>query len=226
MTKHRFMRDRKHKVIAGVTGGMARKLRMNVKPVRIFLRLMMLLPPFFGFWFLVYMVTWIATPMDPRPERVKKRDHELPPAEATASDPAVEALEQVAGKVRLKLLLRQVSKPVHDKVLRVYTLLKETVPQARQNRAGLDYDIYTLRQTALEYFPETVETYLALPARYAREHRLSDGKTAEENLLEQLSLIEQSVEEVATGIYENDAKQVQIQGRFLADRLEREKILR
>jgi phage shock protein PspC (stress-responsive transcriptional regulator) len=219
------MRDRSHKVVAGVTGGIARKLRMNVKPVRIFLRLMMILPPFFGFWFLVYMVIWLATPIDPKLKRSNKRDDQLP-AEAPAGDPAVDMLEQVAGKVRLKFLLRQVSKPVHDKVLHVYTLLKETVPQTGQTRAGLDYDIYTLRQTALEYFPETVETYLNLPARYAREHRLSDGKTAEENLLEQLILIEQSVEEVATDIYENDAKRVQIQGRFLADRLEREKILR
>lgn len=226
----RFMRDRRHRVLAGVTGGIARMLRINVPAVRMLLRVIMLLPPFFVVAFWVYVFLWAVSPLEPPVAEVttEPADPHVAPegASETAVDPVIDKLEQLTNTVRFKYLQRQVSQPVYDKIVRIHSLFEEVLPQISRDNIALDYDAYTLRQTAVEYFPETVNTYLSLPTRQAREYRLSDGKTAEENLLEQLTLIEDTMEDVADSLYENDAQRVQIQGRFLADRLERDKVLR
>jgi phage shock protein PspC (stress-responsive transcriptional regulator) len=228
-TTPRFMRDRRHRVLAGVTGGIARMLRINVPAVRMVLRVIMLLPPFFVVAFWVYVFLWATTPLEPPVAEVTTEPadpHAAPAASEPAVDPVMDALEQLTNTVRFKYLQRQISQPVYDKIMRIHSLFEEVLPQISRDNIALDYDAYTLRQTAVAYFPETVNTYLSLPARQAREYRLSDGKTAEENLLEQLTLIEDTMEDVADSLYENDAQRVQIQGRFLADRLERDKVLR
>lgn len=233
----RFMRDRRHRVFAGVTGGIARMLRINVPAVRVVLRIIMLLPPFFVVSFWVYVFLWATTSLEPPVVEVttEAADPRVAPntisaeptaSAATAVDPVMDALEQLTNTVRFKYLQRHISQSVYDKIMRIHSLFEEVLPQISRDNIALDYDAYTLRQTAVSYFPETVNTYLSLPPRQAREYRLSDGKTAEENLLEQLTLIEDIMEDVADSLYENDAQRVQIQGRFLADRLERDKVLR
>ena len=228
-SKPRFMRDRRHRVLAGVTGGIARMLRINVPAVRILLRVIMLLPPFNVVAFWVYVFLWAVSPLEPPVAEVTTEPADpyvAPDTSEAAVDPVMDKLEQLTNTVRFKYLQRQVSQTVYDKIMRIHSLFEEVLPQISRDNIALDYDAYTLRQTAVEYFPETVNTYLSLPARQAREYRLSDGKTAEENLLEQLTLIEDTMEDVADSLYENDAQRVQIQGRFLADRLERDKVLR
>jgi phage shock protein PspC (stress-responsive transcriptional regulator) len=230
-SKPRFMRDRRHRVLAGVTGGIARMLRINVPAVRMVLRVIMLLPPFVVVTFWVYVFLWAVSPLEPPVAEVttEPADPRAAPeevSESAAVDPVMDALEQLTNTVRFKYLQRQISQNVYDKIMRIHSLFEEVLPQISRDNIALDYDAYTLRQTAVAYFPETVNTYLSLPVRQAREYRLSDGKTAEENLLEQLTLIEDIMEDVADSLYENDAQRVQIQGRFLADRLERDKVLR
>jgi len=81
-----------------------------------------------------------------------------------------------------------------------------------------DPNIYLIRQTALDYLPEALERYLALPERYADEPITSDGRTPHRSLLDQLELMDQKIREVADDIVRHDSDRLLVHGRFLHER--------
>ena len=83
---------------------------------------------------------------------------------------------------------------------------------------AIDPTVMLIRQTALHYLPEALNTYLALPRMYAERVPVQDGKTARDVLIDQLQLIAQKMRETATAVYHNDADQLLANARFLQDR--------
>ena len=62
---HRLFRDREHAMIAGVCAGIAEYFGLNRKGVRIATVLLLLLPPFFAFVVVSYVVLAIVLPVKP-----------------------------------------------------------------------------------------------------------------------------------------------------------------
>ena len=62
---HRLFRDREHAMIAGVCAGIAEYFGLNRKGVRVATVLLMLLPPFFAFVVVSYVVLAIVLPVKP-----------------------------------------------------------------------------------------------------------------------------------------------------------------
>ena len=81
--------------------------------------------------------------------------------------------------------------------------------------------LYDVRRIALEYLPDAVEHYLALPADLARTEPLLHGKTAQAVLHEQLDVLDHSLRQMLNSLYRNDAQAIAVHARFLKDKFDR-----
>lgn len=79
-------------------------------------------------------------------------------------------------------------------------------------------DVFTIRQTALHYLPETLDGYLKLPTAFRNIQPLQDGKTAKVMLVEQLTLLDGKMREIAENIVANDARALVANGAFLREK--------
>ncbi len=81
-----------------------------------------------------------------------------------------------------------------------------------------DPNLYNVKQVALEYLPNTVDKYLALPQNFADNEPLSQGKTAQAAFHEQLNLLDATLTRMVTSLYQEDAQGLLINGHFLRDK--------
>jgi len=93
-----------------------------------------------------------------------------------------------------------------------------TITDRDMAATSTDPNIYLIRQTALDYLPEALARYRALPERYADEPITSDGRTPHRSLLDQLELMDQKIREVADDIVRQDSDRLLVHGRFLQER--------
>ena len=124
-------------------------------------------------------------------------------------------LEELVHAIRHK-----VPKEVYDRVVSIKNTIVEILPYL-QRLDESNYNLYTIRQTALEYLPETLENYLKLPRAYASMHVIKEGKTAQKLLVEQLDLLDQEMKSIAQEFYRNNTEQLVAHGRFLEEKFER-----
>src|SRR5262245_3430068 len=117
-------------------------------------------------------------------------------------------LEELVHAIR-----RKVPKEIYERVVSI----KNTIIEILHYLQRLDesnYNLYTIRQTALDYLPETLENYLKLPPAYANLHVIKDGKTAQKLLVEQLNLLDGEMKSIAQEFYRNNTEQLVAHGRF------------
>src|SRR3979411_710110 len=65
-------------------------------------------------------------------------------------------------------------------------------------------ELFVVQRTATDYLPTALETYLNLPRAYATLHRVQNGKTPKDVLIDQLTLLESKMSEVADDVHRND----------------------
>jgi hypothetical protein len=114
----------------------------------------------------------------------------------------------------LRSIRKQVSKEVMVKVESITNSILEILPNI-VDISSADHDIYTIRQTALDYLPETLENYLSLPPAFRNLHPIKGGKTATQLLLEQLEILDREMKEIVEDFYRNDSQRLMAHGRFL-----------
>jgi hypothetical protein len=66
-----------------------------------------------------------------------------------------------------------------------------------------------------DYLPTTVGTYIGLNRQFAETAR-ADGRTAGDDLIEQLVMLEGAAQELSLAVYAHDAQQLATHGRFLS----------
>jgi hypothetical protein len=82
-------------------------------------------------------------------------------------------------------------------------------------------DLFALERTVSDYLPQTLDNYLTRPRAYANSHVVSNGKTAEQLLADQLDLIGEKMKEISDAVAKDDVGKLLAQGRFLEDRFGR-----
>jgi hypothetical protein len=82
-------------------------------------------------------------------------------------------------------------------------------------------ELFVVERTATEYLPTALESYLNLPRAYATLHPVQDGKTPKQVLMDQLTLLESKMSEVADDVHRNDTDRLLANGRFLEERFGR-----
>ncbi len=120
-------------------------------------------------------------------------------------------LDRVIGRAR-----RSLPKEAVDICERIKTLVVDMLPRVRALPGSLD--AFSIRQAALDYLPHTLENYLKLPPAFANIHPIKDGKTAKQILMEQLELLEKSVQDASANVLQGDAQKMLVNQRFLEDK--------
>jgi len=122
------------------------------------------------------------------------------------------ALAHQVGAVKGK-----VPDDVYQKVLSIQQTILGILPKIDRLGPG-SQDAFVVQKTVSDYLPSTLQAYLNLPRAYATLHRLSDGQTAAQLLMRQLTLLDSKLDAVADAVNQNDADALLANGRFLEDR--------
>lgn len=80
------------------------------------------------------------------------------------------------------------------------------------------HDLYLVRQTASEYLPRTIEAYRALSVGGGTQVVTPSGKTAEQELREQIDLLDLKLDEIARDLQRRDLDHLLTNRRFLEER--------
>ena len=126
---------------------------------------------------------------------------------------------------RLDGLIRQAAPHLVEEMRRslvsIRTSVAEVLPRLLQAASGGGSDdLFTVRETVLNYLPETLANYVALPPAFRASHVLAEGKTARQLLVEQLSLLDKQLQEVVANVASSDAQALLANGAFLRQRFQ------
>lgn len=79
-------------------------------------------------------------------------------------------------------------------------------------------DLFVVGRSATDYLPSALQAYLNLPRAYATLHKMPNGKTADEVLSDQLTLLGSKMDEVADAVHKKDSDALLANGRFLEEK--------
>jgi phage shock protein PspC (stress-responsive transcriptional regulator) len=122
---------------------------------------------------------------------------------------------------RYKPLQQRLSTRANQDVLDVLTQIEEKLELllGQENTSEFfDLKPFEVQKIAFEYIPDAIEEYLRLPPAMAKTRRLNNGKTAEESLKEQLTLLDSALEKLSESLFHKDAHGLLVHGRFLKEK--------
>lgn len=123
----------------------------------------------------------------------------------------------------VKVITGKVPPDVMAKVLSIRQTVLGILPHMT-DLAPASSDLFVIRQTATDYLPTALESYLNLPRAYATLHPVQDGKTPKQVLLDQLTLLDNKLSDVADAVYQKDADRLLANARFLEERFGRSEL--
>jgi len=121
---------------------------------------------------------------------------------------------------QVRLITGKVPPEVMAKVLKIRQTMVGILPRSGTLPPGSP-ELFVIERTATDYLPTSLEAYLKLPRAYATLHAVQGGKTAKQILLDQLSLLENKMNEVADAVNRNDSDRLLANGRFLEEKFGR-----
>jgi hypothetical protein len=145
------------------------------------------------------------------------------------SDLAETALQTELSPERLAQQLRKLvdsvagglPKEALDRLRSIQSTLSELLPRLKElsDRGVISSrESFTVVETVRRYLPDTLAAYLRLPKYYAQRQPLADGRTASQTLLEQLSILDSSLKDVAKSAFAGDAETLVTNGQFLQNK--------
>ena len=114
----------------------------------------------------------------------------------------------------IKKISKRVAQPELTKVINIKDNILMLLPRLNEINSG-DYDLHVVKQTVTDYLPEMLTTYLELPPAFAKMHKMRNGKTSQEVLIEQLSILNEQIEKIIISVNSKDADALIAQGEFL-----------
>jgi hypothetical protein len=111
----------------------------------------------------------------------------------------------------------KLSPPLQAKLQDIADTIQGILPHYAEFPPGSP-DLYVVGRTATDYLPSALQAYLSLPRAYATLHKMPNGKTADEVLLDQLTLLASKMNEVADAVHKRDSDALLANGRFLEDK--------
>jgi hypothetical protein len=106
---------------------------------------------------------------------------------------------------------------VATKVAGLAEVLRDILRRADALTSSPDH-LHIVSQTIRDYLPSSLEAYTNLPRSYALTRRGDRQRSAHEELLAQLDLLDAQLRKVAESVYRGDEQALRDQGRFLEDR--------
>jgi hypothetical protein len=121
---------------------------------------------------------------------------------------------------QVRIITGRVPPEVMAKVLKIRQTILAILPRSGNFAPGSP-ELFVVERTATDYLPTSLQAYLNLPRAYATLHQVQDGKTPKQILLDQLTLLEAKMDEVADNVHRNDSDRLLANGRFLAEKFGR-----
>ena len=111
----------------------------------------------------------------------------------------------------------KLSPELQAKVQEIADTITGILPHYAQFPAGSP-DLFVVGRTATDYLPSALQAYLNLPRAYASLHKMPNGKTADQVLGDQLTLLDSKMDEVADAVHKKDSDALMANGRFLEEK--------
>ena len=111
----------------------------------------------------------------------------------------------------------KLSPPLQLKLQGIADTITGILPHYAEFPAGSP-DLFVVGRTATDYLPSALQAYLNLPRAYATLHKMPNGKTADEVLDDQLTLLSSKMDEVADAVHKKDSDALLANGRFLEEK--------
>ncbi|ADP80253.1 hypothetical protein [Pseudofrankia inefficax] len=124
---------------------------------------------------------------------------------------------RAAVEARRHALIGRAPSEVIKAVDQLATTLGELFDRPDLLRRGSP-EAFVIERLVDDYLPTALEAYLSLPRAFAGSHRLPDGRTPRQVLLDQLTLLEQVAREATEAASRDEADRLLAHERFLADR--------
>lgn len=121
---------------------------------------------------------------------------------------------------QVRTITGKVPSEVMAKVLKIRQIILGILPRTGNLPPGSP-ELFVVERTATDYLPTSLQAYLNLPRAYATLHPVQAGKTPKDVLLDQLTLLESKMNEVADDVHRNDSDRLLANGRFLEERFGR-----
>lgn len=160
-----------------------------------------------------YAIGYLATPESPKLESDLNAQ--------MSSDQIAAALDKLVSDVRPR-----VPPAILTPVESIRQSIVSILPTMGKGNAAIDQNTFTIRQTAIEYLPQTLKRYLSLPPAYRNTFPVQDGKTATGLLVEQLTLLDETMKKIVANFLADDTQALLANGRFLASRFQSEDFLK
>jgi hypothetical protein len=128
--------------------------------------------------------------------------------------------EDIENNLR-KLLISiygRVSDDIFARVGSICHSIVETLPKKGESYDSTDPNIHLVSRTALDYLPQALNAYLAIPRIYAERRPLPSGQTPHDVLLEQLNVMDAKLNDVREDIERNDTERLMSNVRFLQEK--------
>lgn len=145
----------------------------------------------------------------------------VPDKSAQTLLPSYESTEQRLSW--LSACLPKLPKESSQKLQDILSVAQELLPRLKEmEKEGtlLGEHRATFKRTITEYLPVAVESYLKLPALYARTVKVKDNKTAQVILCEQLDLLHNHVLEIQSAVLSQEIGNLLLNGKFLQQKFQ------
>lgn len=116
---------------------------------------------------------------------------------------------------KLPLEAKEVLQSITKNAIELLTFL-----QSKESLDSSSEEMINLKSIFDTYIPKLINQFSRLPSNYANNVKTSTGKTAKDMLIEQLTLLENKIQEISYGIYEDDVTALKVNGRFLKEKFE------
>ena len=127
---------------------------------------------------------------------------------------------RAALDIQVRTITGKAPPEVMAKVLKIRQTILGILPRSGNLPPGSP-QLFVIERTATDYLPTSLQAYLNLPRANATRHPGQDSKTPKEVLLDQLTLLETKMNEVADDVHRNDSDRLLAHGRFLEERFGR-----
>jgi hypothetical protein len=100
----------------------------------------------------------------------------------------------------------------------------DLILQRGEHLSGDHEALHVVGRTIRDYLPTSLETYLNLPRAFAMQRRIDGRRTAYEELVAQLTLLQTELSRVADAVYQGQARSLSDQSRFLEEKFRRSEL--
>lgn len=109
---------------------------------------------------------------------------------------------------------RRLTDDANAVLLRIITALDDIVARWDELASAPDQQ-HVVEQMVLDYIPTSVQTYLNLPRTFALSSRVEGKRSAHDELMEQLLILEKESDRIRSAVYERAVDALGDQSRFL-----------